>query len=378
MSDSSLILALPYILPAQAQKHVTHNEALRTLDMIVQPTVLEMGRVTPPSAPAPGERYGVGAGAVGEWGGQDGALAVWESTGWSFVTPGVGWSTRSMDTLAQWVFDGSAWILPQANTSTLGINASADTTNRLSVSAPATLFSHEGADHQLKINKATDTDTASLLYQTGWAGRAEMGTTGSDDFEIKVSADGTTWQTGLTIAAGSGQVAFPSGARLPRRTEVSGPWTCYTDQRWVTFSRSAGMAGSAHDASGGTGAEPDLSWEDMGLFLPAGTVLDRLEGMVRAADNGAADLTGYSLRVYFQYGPSASEAEPWNANAQTTRDQIFATDSSPLTEGWRALLAPLANYTTPQDGHLVIYFKPEGTLSQSSALLSSLALVHTT
>lgn len=30
--DSSPNLQLPYIMPSQAQKHVTHNEALRTLD----------------------------------------------------------------------------------------------------------------------------------------------------------------------------------------------------------------------------------------------------------------------------------------------------------------------------------------------------------
>lgn len=36
MSDVSPVLALPYILPAQAQKHVTHNEALARLDVAVQ------------------------------------------------------------------------------------------------------------------------------------------------------------------------------------------------------------------------------------------------------------------------------------------------------------------------------------------------------
>ena len=55
----------------------------------------------------------------------------------------------------------------------LGINATADATNRLTVSAPATLLTHEGAGHQLKINKALPADTASLLFQSGWQGRAE-------------------------------------------------------------------------------------------------------------------------------------------------------------------------------------------------------------
>jgi hypothetical protein len=33
--DQTPNLKLPYILPSQAQKHVTHNEALRLLDAVV-------------------------------------------------------------------------------------------------------------------------------------------------------------------------------------------------------------------------------------------------------------------------------------------------------------------------------------------------------
>ena len=35
MSDITTHLLLPYILASQAQKHVTHNEALRLLDAMV-------------------------------------------------------------------------------------------------------------------------------------------------------------------------------------------------------------------------------------------------------------------------------------------------------------------------------------------------------
>jgi hypothetical protein len=93
----------------------------------------------------------------------------------------------------------------------VGINANHDSVNRLAVSAPATLFNHEGGGHQLKINKATAGETASLLFQTGFGGRAEMGTSGSDDFAIKVSADGGTWHTALRLDAASG---LASGAAV--------------------------------------------------------------------------------------------------------------------------------------------------------------------
>lgn len=44
MPDKTPNLALPFILPAQAQKHVTHNEALQRLDALVQLVVVGNSR----------------------------------------------------------------------------------------------------------------------------------------------------------------------------------------------------------------------------------------------------------------------------------------------------------------------------------------------
>lgn len=80
-----------------------------------------------------------------------------------------------------------------------GINATADRTNRLTVASGASLFDHAGNDHQMKINKASEADTASLLFQSGWSSCAELGLAGSDSFEIKVSPNGSIWTTALEI-----------------------------------------------------------------------------------------------------------------------------------------------------------------------------------
>ena len=53
MSETSAHLALPFIMAAQAQKHVTMNEALRMLDGIVQLAILDRDLTTPPASPAP-------------------------------------------------------------------------------------------------------------------------------------------------------------------------------------------------------------------------------------------------------------------------------------------------------------------------------------
>lgn len=377
MSDSSLILSLPYIQPAQAQKHVTHNEAIRTLDVIVQPTVTEVGRTAPPEDPPQSARYVVGIGATGDWTGLDGSIAVWEDSGWTVVVPAIGWTTRATDTLIEWVYDGSAWILPSNTVDTLGVNTTADTTNRLAVSAPNTLLSHEGAGHQLKINKADTPETASLLYQSNWSGRAEMGLAGSDNFSVKVSTDGAMWFTGLEVAADSGEVSFPSGARVPQRAELGGRWNAYTDQRWVTLSRAHGWVGDAHTGGSDTGPDPALTWLDTGLYLSAGSRVETLMGRLRADGSEAADLSSYSLRLYFQHGPDTTDGDGWNTDAETTRDLIFGADDVPLSEGWRALSTSFAAYTTPDNGSLLIYLKPGGSYGTDQQIVSEIVVGYT-
>ena len=55
MPDTTDNLSMPYILPAQAQKHVTHNEALQILDAVVQLSLEEFGLNDPPTAFAEGQ-----------------------------------------------------------------------------------------------------------------------------------------------------------------------------------------------------------------------------------------------------------------------------------------------------------------------------------
>ncbi|KIN76142.1 DUF2793 domain-containing protein [Sulfitobacter mediterraneus] len=219
MSEQSPILSLPYIQPAQAQKHVTHNEALRILDAVTQLAVLDAGLTAPPAGPAQGDRYIVGASATGAWAGQDQAIAVWADAAWVFFDPRTGWRADLATTGTQLRFDGALWVdaipaLDFQNLPMVGVGTTANATNRLSVAADATLLTHDGGGHQLKLNKDTAADTASLLFQTGFSGRAEMGTAGNDDFAIKVSPDGSTFHTGLSIENSTGAVQFNSGQQF--------------------------------------------------------------------------------------------------------------------------------------------------------------------
>ena len=208
MSDNSARLALPYIQPSQAQKHVTHNEALARLDVLVQLVLEETDASTPPALPEPGQIWALRTAPQTAWAGQPGMLAQWDGSGWLFVAPQTGWRAWLRSSGSLGVFDGTGWIQTEASQTVdgLGIQASWDATNRLAVSAQASLFSHAGQGHQVKVNKAGASDTASLLYQSDWTGHAEMGLAGNNDFAIKVSPDGANWTDAMVVDAATGTV----------------------------------------------------------------------------------------------------------------------------------------------------------------------------
>jgi hypothetical protein len=115
MSDISDRLALPLIAPGQAQKEMTHNEALTRLDIMVQPVVQAIAPAAIPVAPALGECWIVGVGAAGAWAGHDGALAAWTAGGWRFVAAFEGMTAWSIADAMVVVRRGAAWILGDVN-----------------------------------------------------------------------------------------------------------------------------------------------------------------------------------------------------------------------------------------------------------------------
>lgn len=90
MADATTHLLLPYILAAQAQKHVTHNEALRLLDGLVQLSVLDSDLTAPPGSPADGDRYIVASGSTGDWTGWDQNVALFTDGAWLRLPPRAG------------------------------------------------------------------------------------------------------------------------------------------------------------------------------------------------------------------------------------------------------------------------------------------------
>jgi hypothetical protein len=181
------------------------------LDCIVQLSVIDRDLAAPPSSPLDGDRYIVATGSSGAWSGRDGEVAAWQGGAWVFYAPRQGWIAWVADEDSLLAWDGASWIIAGGGvnpTPMIGINATADSTNRLSLKSAASLFDNDGHGHQHKINKAASGDTASLLFQTGYSGRAEIGTTGDDKLHVKVSADGVAWTEAIVVDQSNGWVGI--------------------------------------------------------------------------------------------------------------------------------------------------------------------------
>lgn len=272
-------LSLPYLSPAQAQKHVTHNEALRALDAVVQLAILDRDLSTPPSSANDGERFIVGAGATGDWAGQEDKVAAFQDGTWLFYAPVEGWLAWVADENALLAWDGTSWISAGGSINPaglVGVNATADATNKLSVSSSASLFSHEGSDHRVKVNKAADTDTASVLFQTGFSGRAEFGLTGDDDFHMKVSSDGSVWKDAIILSRSTGEIGAPFTALGRANLLINGDFQI-NQRAFAGGALSSGVYGHDRWKAGAGGANYSISGYVMSL------VSGSLEQSVEAA-----------------------------------------------------------------------------------------------
>jgi len=115
MTELTAHLGLPLIAAAQAQKHVTHNEAIVALDAIVQLSVKDSTHTAPPAA-AEGDRYKVASGATGAWAGWDLNIALYTNGAWTKLVPQKGWLCfdEASGALTVWQGAPNYWVDPAA------------------------------------------------------------------------------------------------------------------------------------------------------------------------------------------------------------------------------------------------------------------------
>jgi hypothetical protein len=213
-------LKMPLIAPEQALKHITHNEALQVLDNLMFLTVEQLAATTPPVTPVSGDAYALAGAPTGDWTGQGGDIATFTQSGWRFATPLEGWMAWDKDSAASYIYLSGSWTREEStfstlqNLSLLGVNATADSINKLAVRSNAALFNALEAggggsgDIRLTLNRETGTDVALLVFQSAYSARGELGINGDDDFSLKVSPDGSGFHTAMTVDKDNGFVAF--------------------------------------------------------------------------------------------------------------------------------------------------------------------------
>jgi hypothetical protein len=331
--DTTPRFAMPMIMAAQAQKHLTHNEALAQLETLVQPVVQDLSALTPPTSPNAADCVIVGDGATDAFAGKDGDIATWIADAWHFHTPQAGWMVVLASDGRAYVFSAGEWgplAAPpvQDNLGQIGINTQSSTTNRLAVASDASLFTASANNHRVTINKAGLADTASLVFKSGWSGRAEIGLSGDDRFALKVSKDGSTWHEALSVNPDGGHVSLPGRpvavAYLDggTRSFASGDVTGFSG---ITRSQGGLGLGTAL-AAPATGAS--LSINADGLYQITLSLKADTLGAITLVKNGQYDMATWDAGLSYTGGHTATLStvlDLYKGDALTLRFDANAT-----------------------------------------------------
>ena len=296
MSDTTTNLLLPYILAAQAQKHVTHNEALRLLDGLVQLSVLDRDLAAPPASPADGDRYIVANGGTGDWTGWDLNVALFTDGTWLRLPPRAGWCAWVEDEGLLLVYDGAVWIgttpADLQNLGLLGLGTTADAANPFSAKLNAALWTAktvaEGGTGDLfyTMNKEAAGDDLGLTLQSGFVTKALVGLFGSDNFRLAVSVDGSTFFDGLIVDNATGIVDQP---QLPRFKA----WTNYDNYVGVGAWTKIGLNNTETNDQGAFDAGTNLFTAPVnGTYLFGATLLYKVNSSTSARMRGRLVLNG--------------------------------------------------------------------------------------
>lgn len=101
--------SMPLLHAAQAQKEITHNEALVLVDALLRGTAKGLLNDPESLSSEPGEAWIVGPEPVGLWSGQAARIAIFTEGGWRFATAPSGLELLDETAAVRRRFDGSSW-----------------------------------------------------------------------------------------------------------------------------------------------------------------------------------------------------------------------------------------------------------------------------
>lgn len=205
-------LGLPYVVAAQAQKHIPINESLARLDGLVQLAVESRSAPAQPASPAGGGVWILPASATGAaWAGQlAGTLMRFEAGAWEALVPAEGVLAWVKDENQMVVFDGAAWVPLSATFRTL---TAAQTPNLANTRL-------EILEQEVTVSGASTATTIAIPNRAivlAVSTRTTVAVTGATSYNCGVSGDASKFGGSLGAAKNSSNVG------------VIGPTAYYAD-----------------------------------------------------------------------------------------------------------------------------------------------------
>lgn len=179
-------LSLPLVMPSQAQKHVTVNEALARLDAAAQLRVVASDLQDPPATSSDGTSFLVPSGATGGWQGKAGRIAIWCNGGWIFLAPKAGWRAWDESSGGYRLFDGTDWLPDAVAISEGGAGTCWQVIE----------FDHDAVSGQ---TNSTDVEIPEQSQVLGVTGRVVVGLTGSGLAGWRIGVQGSDNRYGAGI-----------------------------------------------------------------------------------------------------------------------------------------------------------------------------------
>jgi hypothetical protein len=203
-------LSLPVIEAAQAQKHVTHNEALTLLDCLTQLAVESRSLAAPPASPAEGGCYIPAASATGAWSGWDNQLALFSGGGWLRLAPVPGLKAWVRDERLTLTYEDGVWRDGIALTANGG---------RVTLRAKEEEVTLTGA--YVETTDAAFIPNRAIVL--GVASRTTLAITGATSYGVGTVSNSTQFGDLLGVALGSTNIGVigPSGVYADTRVRVT-------------------------------------------------------------------------------------------------------------------------------------------------------------
>ncbi|WP_159728403.1 hypothetical protein [Methylosinus sp. Ce-a6] len=236
----------------------------------------------------------------------------------------------------------------------LGVNTTADATNRLAVKSNAALFSHDDVtpgtgDMRIAVDKSAAAKDAAFVFQDAASTRALFGLLGDDNFTIKVSPDGAAFRQALSVDKSTGHVGLNGfAADVNNALGVKGTaflFDAETDHCRFTFNKTASANDVALTFQTGYSARAlvGLLGDDNFTFKVSADGSSYKTGFTIDKSTGAVDhAQGAKFSAYLNFGQ--------NYVAGAWRDLLF-NNLRHNDQNAATIAANVLTFTAPTAGH---------------------------